>query len=86
MSLLKHAARFAATTAVVALIAPVSLASAQGKVSPCPDRDGSSRPSHCEIRELTVPVVGNTLSIDATPNGGISVEDGTARRSRFVPG
>ena len=68
-----HVVRSAALAAVVALIAPASLASAQGRVSPCPDRDGSDRPSHCEIREFTVPLVGNALSVNATPNGGVSV-------------
>ena len=73
MSLSMNVVRNAAATAGVALIVAASLASAQGKVLPCPDRDGSDRPSHCEIRELSVPVVGNALAVDATPNGGISV-------------
>lgn len=61
------------TTALVALVVPASLAFAQAKVTPCPDQHESDRPSHCEIRELSVPVAGNALTIDATPNGGISV-------------
>jgi hypothetical protein len=73
MSLSNHVVRDAAAAALSALIVTASLASAQAKVLPCPDRSGSDRPGHCEIRELTVPVVGNALSIDATPNGGISV-------------
>jgi hypothetical protein len=73
LSMSVRVVRNAAATALVALIVPASLASAQGKVLPCTDRQGSDRPSHCEIRELAVPVVGNALSIDATPNGGISV-------------
>jgi hypothetical protein len=73
MSLWKHVARYSAAAAVVALVVPASMVSAQGSVSPCPDKDGSSRPTHCEIRELSVPVAGNTLSVDATPNGGITV-------------
>jgi hypothetical protein len=58
---------------LVALIVPAALASAQAKVMPCPNRESSDRPSHCEIRELSVPVVGNALAVDATPNGGVSV-------------
>jgi len=73
MSLSIHVVRNAGAAALVALIVPAALVSAQGKVLPCPNREGSDRPSHCEIRELSVPVVGNTLSVDATPNGGISV-------------
>lgn len=73
MKVSNHVARYVAAAAVVALVVPASLALAQAKMSPCPDREGSSRPSHCEIRELSVPVVGNTLSVDATPNGGITV-------------
>jgi hypothetical protein len=73
MSLSKHVVRCSVAAAVAALVVPAVQASAQGKVSPCPDNSGSSRPSHCEIRELSVPVVGNALSVDATPNGGIAV-------------
>jgi hypothetical protein len=69
----KHTARFAVAAALGALVVPASLAFAQGKVSPCPDPGRSDRPSHCEVREFDVPVTGNALSIDATPNGGISV-------------
>jgi hypothetical protein len=73
MNLSKHVIRNAGAAALAALIVPAALASAQAKVLPCPSRDTSDRPSHCEIRELLVPVVGTALSVDATPNGGISV-------------
>ncbi len=73
MSLSIHVVRNVGAAALAALIVPAALASAQGKVLPCPSREGSDRPSHCEIRELSVPVVGNALAVDATPNGGISV-------------
>ena len=73
MNLSMHVVRNAGATALVALMVPAALASAQGKVLPCPNREGSDRPSHCEIRELSVPVFGTALSVDATPNGGISV-------------
>ena len=73
MNLSMHVVRNAGAAALVALIVPAALASAQAKVLPCPNREGSDRPSHCEIRELSVPVVGTALSVDAAPNGGISV-------------
>jgi hypothetical protein len=73
MNFSMHVVRNAGAVALVALIVPAGLASAQAKVLPCPNREGSDRPSHCEIRELSVPVVGTALSVDATPNGGISV-------------
>jgi DUF4097 and DUF4098 domain-containing protein YvlB len=73
MNLSIHVVRNVGAAALAALIVPAALASAQGKVLPCPNREGSDRPSHCEIRELSVPVVGNALTVDATPNGGISV-------------
>jgi hypothetical protein len=43
-------------------------------LSPCPDPGRADRPSHCEIREFVVPVVGNALAVDASPNGGVKVE------------
>ena len=73
MSLSIRVVRNAGAAALAALILPAALASAQGKVLPCPSREGSDRPSHCEIREFSVPVVGSALIVDATPNGGISV-------------
>ena len=60
-------------TALFGLAINPAMASAQGKVSPCPDRGTSDRPSHCEVREFQVPVSGASLTVDATPNGGISV-------------
>jgi hypothetical protein len=39
---------------------------------PC-RRHHSDRPSHCEVRDTTVPNPGTDLSVDATPNGGITV-------------
>jgi hypothetical protein len=65
--------RNAGIAALVALIVPAALVSAQGKVFPCPNRESADRPSHCEIREFSVPVVGTALAVDAAPNGGISV-------------
>lgn len=35
---------------------------------------GSDREGFCEIREYTVPASGGTMTVDAAPNGGISVE------------
>jgi hypothetical protein len=35
-------------------------------------QDGDDRPTHCEVRELTVPA-GGDIAVDAAPNGGIEV-------------
>jgi hypothetical protein len=47
------------------------------------DRRGDERYTHCEVREFTVPATGATMSVDAEPNGGISVE-GAARQDIHV--
>lgn len=39
------------------------------------ERSGSDRPSVCEVRQFTVTAAG-TMTVDAEPNGGISVEGG----------
>jgi hypothetical protein len=44
---------------------------------------GNDRQGFCEVREYTVPASGGTLTVDATPNGGIAVE-GSARRDIVV--
>jgi hypothetical protein len=44
---------------------------------------GDDRDGVCEIQEFTVPATGATLTVDATPNGGIAVE-GTARGDVLV--
>ena len=55
-----------------------------------PDRDwcadenwGRDREGFCEVREYTVPAAGGTLTVDASPNGGIQVE-GTSRGDILV--
>lgn len=35
---------------------------------------GDDRAGFCEVREYTAPASGGTLTVDASPNGGISVE------------
>ena len=35
---------------------------------------GDDRAGFCEVREYSVPASGGTLTVDASPNGGISVE------------
>jgi hypothetical protein len=41
----------------------------------CADENhGDDRQGFCEVREYTVPAAGATLTVDASPNGGISVE------------
>jgi putative adhesin len=44
---------------------------------------GDDRKGFCEVREYTVPAAGATMSIDAAPNGGITVE-GAARGDILV--
>jgi hypothetical protein len=41
----------------------------------CADENwGNDRQGFCEVREYTAPASGGTLTVDAAPNGGISVE------------
>ena len=50
----------------------------------CADESwGGDREGFCEVREYTVPAAGATLTVDASPNGGINVE-GESRRDVFV--
>jgi hypothetical protein len=44
---------------------------------------GDDRQGFCEVREYTVPASGGTMTVDASPNGGISVE-GSSRGDIFV--
>jgi hypothetical protein len=44
---------------------------------------GDDREGVCEVREYVVPAAGATLTVDAAPNGGISVE-GSPRRDIVV--
>ena len=71
--------------AVLALAA--SSLSAQRRASNddwCADDNwGNDREGFCEVREYTLPAAGATLSVDASPNGGITVE-GEARADIFV--
>ncbi len=57
---------------LVALAAP-ALGQTAGPRNPCRDTGDLDRPTHCEVRELAVPVVGDLLAVDAAPNGGITV-------------
>jgi hypothetical protein len=44
---------------------------------------GDDREGVCEVREYTVPAAGATMTVDATPNGGIAVE-GSSRGDILV--
>jgi hypothetical protein len=44
---------------------------------------GDDRQGFCEVREYTIPATGATLTVDASPNGGIVVE-GSPRRDIVV--
>ena len=43
----------------------------------------NERQQHCEVREFTVPASGATMSVNAEPNGGISVQ-GSERRDIHI--
>jgi hypothetical protein len=47
------------------------------------DNSNDDRRSFCEVREYTVPAAGATVTVDASPNGGISV-DGQSRGDILV--
>jgi hypothetical protein len=50
----------------------------------CRDENwGDDRRGFCEVREYTVPAAGATMTVDASPNGGISV-DGVSRADILV--
>lgn len=53
-------------------IPSVAAAQAQQAATPCPDPPRSDKPTHCELRDLTVPAAA-MLTVDAAPNGGIAV-------------
>lgn len=61
---------------VLALAAPVSAQGTQPR-NPCRDTGDFDRPTHCEVRDLAVPIVGDLLTVDAAPNGGIAVRGWT---------
>jgi hypothetical protein len=44
---------------------------------------GDDREGVCEVREYTVPAAGATMTVDASPNGGINV-DGESRGDIFI--
>lgn len=57
---------------ILSLAVP-SFAQATQPRNPCRDSTPSDRGAFCEVREQMVPVAGDVLSVDATPNGGITV-------------
>lgn len=68
---LSRSSRLLMAIGLVALAAPVL---AQSNVrKPCGDYSDNDRPTHCDVREQTIPVSGDTVVVDATPNGGITV-------------
>jgi hypothetical protein len=65
--------------AAIVLAAFSSPMAAQRRIVPdsdwCADENwGRDRQGFCEVREYTVPAAGSTLTVDASPNGGIAVE------------
>lgn len=80
-----YARVFFATIVLAALSSP--MAAQRRTVSDrdwCADENwGRDREGFCEVREYTVPAAGGTMTVDASPNGGIQVE-GTARGDILV--
>ena len=72
---------------LVGLAVAVTAAGAQGRSDPdnwCRDTNRSDdQQTVCEVREYVVPAAGATLTVDATPNGGINVE-GSSRGDILV--
>jgi hypothetical protein len=73
------AAAIVAATLSTGLTATPSLAQLGNSTDPwCDDgrdvRSGDERATFCEVRDFTLPAAGATLTVDAAPNGGISVE------------
>jgi hypothetical protein len=62
-----------------AVVATVGTPAAAQRRAPggdwCADENwGRDREGFCEVREYTLPAAGATLTVDASPNGGINVE------------
>ncbi len=58
--------------ALAALPFPAALAAERGDW--CREDGWNDRPSHCEVREVTLPAGPDAVAVDAAPNGGIDVE------------
>jgi hypothetical protein len=71
--MIAHALRssLVAAAATLALTSLAQAATPRGGEGWC-RQDGDDRPSHCEVREVTVPG-GGEIAVDAAPNGGIEV-------------
>jgi DUF4097 and DUF4098 domain-containing protein YvlB len=65
--------RLLVAAGILALAAPCFAGQVQQPRNPCRDSEKSDRPTHCEVREMSLPASGDTLAVDATPNGGIAV-------------
>jgi len=57
---------------LVALVAPMAAAQGGRPSNPCENVGGNDRPTHCEVRQQTIPAP-QQLVVDAAPNGGIAV-------------
>lgn len=73
-------ARAARGIAILLAGAPVVLAAQQEDWCRPEDHD---RPTHCEVRELTVDATGS-LAVDARPNGGVEVRRGAGGEVRVL--
>jgi Putative adhesin len=71
-----HWTRICVFATVAALAGPAVSAQRRASNSDwCGEENwGDDRQGFCEVRDYTVPAAGATLTVDATPNGGINVE------------
>ena len=63
----------------LALASALALAALPGAVHAaerdwCREDGGNDRPSHCEVREVTLGAGTDAIDVDAAPNGGIAVQ------------
>jgi len=65
------APRLVVAAGILALAAPAFAGQGQPR-NPCRESQNSDRPTHCEIRTMSVPASGEILAVDAAPNGGIA--------------
>jgi hypothetical protein len=76
MAMFPNVRRMAFVLAALLMLAASPSAQRRGGSSEgCADENWSSdREGFCEVREYTVPASGGTMTVDASPNGGIAVE------------
>lgn len=73
----------ALTSGLASAVLPAQQAASGG--DRCDDRSnyGDERETYCEVREFTVPALGAPITVNAEPNGGISVQ-GSSRQDIHI--